>query len=167
MVRRAYLIMDVQFVLFKFLEKLTTVSAPWTSWTTVLGWPEKVNFDAATKPLIYISTPMVVNDRVINHAGGLSRFELSTIIGSWCTLESGGMYEASRISSAMIELFSNPQTIYSKQFTVTLGATTYTNTRLTTMGVRVKSITGPVEIPDPDSLDFRQEITLNCNVGGS
>jgi hypothetical protein len=165
MIREANLLGDTQSVFYTLLTKLQTSTAPWTSWLIIKGWPEARHFAEKTSSLIYVMLPKVTG--YIKQQGGLSRAKADLIIGSWTMVKSGGSGEAGIVSSSLLALFRNPQTLQGVTFTLKIGSTTYTNKKLHDFGVKVKSIVGPSELPGNDELEIRHEMTLNLEIGGS
>jgi len=149
---------DTKTCIAALLKQLATDTVPYTRWTVIEGYP---NFEVEgefTKPYLYIMLPLLSG--FYQSQGGLKTHAFESIIGFWCDNQTGGENEMGVWESRMIHLFDNPQTVHTKQFTVTLGATTYTNTTLLAMGIGIQSITGPGSDLGEDLKEFRREMTL-------
>lgn len=156
-VRSAYIIEDIQQCIYNVISKLTSTTAPWTSWTAKLGYPEADVLDQLAKPIIYIMNPVAVNEQW--QQGGLYVGFYEMTIGAWDDRKTGGPEEMNIIASALLNLFRNPSSCHAQQFNVVTDAS-YTNTTLITQGVRVDGIRGPREIATEEIKEFRFEFTL-------
>ncbi len=157
-IRRTYLIDDVQKCVFRLLRQLTGAESPWTSWNVIEGYPEDRVFEEFDKPFIYVLKPVVTG--AYRQQGGLPNYLMEMVIGMWDDRKTGGPEEINIIGSHLLELFMNPQSLYSKKFNVTLGTTSFTDTTLAAQGLRIKNIKGPKELKVKAVKEFRREFTL-------
>jgi len=156
-VRDDYIIEDIQKVLVYLFKEM--VATTWTRWGVVFGWPEQDVFEKFNKPFIYELTPQESGE-IQQQGGGHGRNFWELIIGLWDDRQTGGIEEINIMSSKLHNFLKTPQICHTQQFDVTLGDTVYTNTTLSTQGLRVQSIQGPREIFTEDIKEFRREFTL-------
>ena len=152
------IIEDLQQCIFSLVKDFTDGTAPWTSWTPVLGYPETETFEQFTKPLIYIMAPVLTDTQW--QQGGLYIGAYEGVIGAWDDRKTGGTEEINIISSRILWLFGNPNTAHATTFDVVTDAT-YTNTTLIAQGLRVEGIAGPREIATEEIKELRVEFTLS------
>ena len=156
-VRSTYIIEDVQQCIYGLLSKLTSTTAPWTSWSVVLGWPETDVFKKLEKPFIYVLDPLKID--AAWQQGGLSLGSYQILLGLWDDRKTGGTEEINIMSSRLLDLFGNPSSAHTTKFDVITDAT-YTNTTLKAQGVCIDEIRGPRNIATEDLKEFRREFTL-------
>jgi len=161
-VRRAYILEDVRECLYRAILKLTTSTAPWTSWAVTNGWPETDLMEQYTKLIIFLDAPLVP-DLKKRHAGGLPSIPISIMVGAWNDISTGGLEENNIAISHIVEQFLNPKTLNQITFNVTLGSTTYTATTLIAQGIRISNVFGPRNLDKPDSKEYRRELELVIN----
>ena len=148
---------DLQQCIYQLLKKLTTTTSPWTSWTVVLADRETMIYGEFTKPTIYV-TPPVLTDKQWQQGGkALGYYEM--IIGCWLDRKTGGPEECNIMNSRLSNLFNDPQTVHTTQFTVTTDAENV-DTTLIDEGVRVEGLIGPRSIPVEDRKEIRTESTI-------
>ena len=155
--RAGYEIDDIQSLIYAVFNKYTTDTAPWTSWTVKRGFPEEAYFDKQSKPFIYIDTPVLVARNYSQGGQGVGNYEL--IVGCWDHRDHGGIEEVNIMTGHILDKINNTKALHSKEFDITLGATTYSSTTLTAQGVAVLSGVGPRNLSEAPK-DFRHELTL-------
>ena len=157
-VAAAYRTNDIQLCIYELIDYLTENTAPWTSWTAVLGWPETEVFKDKDA-FIYVLEPIKGGE--IRQQGGLLLHRFELLFGGWVTKKDGGPEEINIMASAILNFFENPQTVHQQTFTVTLtDGTTQTDTTLVDEGIRVEDITGGRWIDTEDVKEYRKEYTL-------
>ncbi|HOZ01916.1 MAG TPA: hypothetical protein PLG20_08865 [Candidatus Syntrophosphaera sp.] len=162
-IRRKYSVSDVQKVIYALLAKLTSATAPWSSWQVVYGYPEAEHF-TFPKLLLYVDTP--IKTGTLAHQGGRPAVTMEIILGCWNSggdEGSGGVEECDIAAGHILDLFGDVD-VYNTQFTVTLGTATYTNKTLYEHGIIVTGSTGPRNIPVEDPLEYRREVTISLIV---
>jgi len=159
-VRAGYIINDIQVVLFRLLSQYVSDTAPWTSWSCIMGWPESETFEVATKPFIYVMEPKLADTREQFGSGLTSQNLWEVIIGVWDHRQHGGPEEINIMCSQLRNLFTTSG-VYTKTFNVTLGSTVATATTIKAQGLRIKYIAGPRDLSESsDVKDFRAEMNL-------
>lgn len=148
---------DLQQCIYQLLKKLSTTTAPWTSWSIVLSDAEGSQYGEFTKPFIYVNPP-VLTDK-LSQQGGRSLGFYEMIIGCWVDRKTGGLEELNIMNSRLFDLFDDSKTAHTTQFTVTTNAA-HTDTTLLAQGVRVEGILGPRSIPVEDRKESRTEVTI-------
>ena len=156
-VRETLKIRDIQDCIVEVLKKYAE-AAPWSSWTIKFGFPD-IQTTGDFGPYVYVMAPMIAGQVEMMGAGKPLNF-WTIVVGFWIVRASGGADEIQVWCSEMISKFQDIKAIHEKQFTVTLGTTTYTNTTLLSQGVHVRSITGPSFDMAEDKDEFRQEFTI-------
>lgn len=149
---------DIEMCIYELLDEMTEGSAPWTRWTAKLGYPEEDVLKNLSTPVIYTETPRFIDE--VKQQGGLGIGKYQMYMGAWDDRKTGGKKEINIISSRILNLFRNPQTVHTTTFTVILGATTYTDTDLMTMKIRIEGIQDLGEKATVDTKEFRQEYRL-------
>ena len=157
MIRSGYEIDDIQTVLVAPLKANT--SAPWTSWEVIRAWPDDLQFDKLTKPIIYVDRPAYTED--VSQQGGGAATIWECNIGLWDDNQTGGSEEIGIMQSQLLAFFRARATLHQKTFTVTLGTTTYTATKLISQGITIKSISPARTLDnDAENNNFRVEHVL-------
>lgn len=162
-IRRKYSVSDVQKVIHALITKLTSATAPWSSWQAVYGYPEGEVFNF-TKLLLYVDTP--IKTGTLAHQGGRPAITMEIIVGCWNNggdEGTGGVEECDIAAGHLLDLFGDVD-VYNTTFTVTLGSTTYTNKSLYDHGIIITGSTGPRNIPVEDPLEYRREVTVSMIV---
>ena len=159
-VRQTHIIYDLVECFYQLFSKLKTESRPWNSWTVEKKWPEQEMFTDKSAFLI-IGEPIRVGS--IDMHGGMGKAQWEMDVGMWITRKSGGDAEIKYMASALHSFFNNPNDCNTKQFTVSLGGTAYTDKTLLQMGIHINGIAGPENIPTEDLKEFRKQVTLNYN----
>jgi len=157
-IRSTHLPYDIQDCLYALVGQYVSATSPWTNWQAIRGWPESDILSAESKNYIYILDAQQAG--TFGHQGGKSRNIWEVVIGFWVTRDKGGADEMAIWVGQMFDKFQNPQEIHTKQFTVTLGTTTYTNTTLTAMGIAIRDIRGPSSEMGENLKEFRREMIL-------
>jgi len=159
-IRETHILDDIQQSIYGMLNKLTTTTSPWTSWKVIIGFPEEEIFDQFDKPIIYVMSPIQVSKIQQQGQSGVNR-RWRVKIGTWLDRKHGGTEELNIIGSKLMSLFEDPRTAcVTTTFNITLGATTYTNTYLTQLGIGVDGIDGPNQVFVYDEKEFRYEFEL-------
>jgi len=120
-------------------------------------------FKELTNKTIYILRPKPQGQLDVNHFGGLKKRGLIMTVGFWLNDIHGGDEELQVLESAFYNTFENPQTLYSKTFTVELGGVTYSNKTLSWFGITVLNLGPFQEIPDTIN-NYRAEIEIEFTV---
>lgn len=171
MIRNDHFFEDIRKILLAFFN---AQSAPATSWTFILDYPDKHFFHKWAKPFIWLEniTPTGRMESQYNFhstsvVGGSTYknyvylMEMELRIGAWLAEKHGGMEEINIIRSWLVNLFNPPlPKLPSTTFNVTLGATTYTGTTLYAQGIRQISFFGDNDVPTEDIKEFRREVNL-------
>lgn len=155
-VRANTILEDCQRCIHGLISKLCSTTAPWTSWTAILGYPESDVWEL-TAAVIYVETPYKI--AISRQQGGLGLGTYGVPLGAWDNRKTGGTEEMNIISSRILNLFETPAT-FNTQFTIVIGGTTYTNTTLYAQGIGISDISGARRIETEDSKEFRNEFTL-------
>jgi len=156
-VRTDYIIEDCQKCFHTLISTLTGSTSPWTRWTAVLGYPETDMFTDFKKPLIYTMSPMQVDKQW--QQGGLCIGFYEYIQGLWDDRKTGGVEEINIMSSNVLSLFQNPQSVGTTTFDITLDEA-YEDTTLMAQGISVMNIIGPREIATENPKEFRREFSV-------
>lgn len=158
MLRDGYQVEDILRCIKAVIDSKVSATAPWTSWTTVLEYPESTVFELLSKPFIYIESPALT--RSIPQQGGIPGSEWEMILGAWDDRKTGGPEEINIIGSQILKLFRDPQTLHTATFTLALGGTTYTSKTLLYHGIQVIDIRGPQKMFTEEDKEFRIEFIL-------
>lgn len=159
--RDTHLIDDIQQCLYALLNTMAGSTSPWTSWVIKIGFPEEEVLEQFDKPIIYIMEPVQL-DRLRQQGGSAPTRYWRVTIGVWLERIHGGTEELNIIGSRIMKFFEDSKvSCVDTTFNVTLGATTYTATNLTTMGIFVDGIDGDrARFDFIDEKDFRREWDL-------
>lgn len=158
--RSTHIIDDIELSIYSLLYELSTSTSPWTDWTIKRGFPEEEVLDQFDEPIIYVMQPIQVGKVQQQGQSAVNRRWRMTI-GAWLDRKHGGTEELNIIGSRLMSLFEDPRTAcVLTTFDITLGATAYTDTNLTALGIFVDGIEGPEPIYAPDEKEFRDEFKL-------
>jgi len=158
-VRQNTIVTDIWKCVHALLKKYCDNTAPWSSWDCIKGYPEEERFADFTKPFIYTEDPFPVGDVYMQQGASKGKRLYSIIIGAWDDRKTGGIEEITIMTSRISDLFSDPYTVHTATFDVTL-ATAISDTTLKAQGIRVDAIGGPRKIEIENQKEFRREFEL-------
>ena len=158
-VRQNTIVTDIWKCVYALLNKLCSTTAPWSSWDCIKGYPEADRFADFTKPFVYIEDPMPLSDVYFQQGASKAKRQYSIMVGAWDDRKTGGIEEITIMTSRISDLFSDPYTVHTATFDVTL-ATAYSDTTLKAQGISVDGIGGPRKIETENQKEFRREFEL-------
>jgi hypothetical protein len=159
-VRAKFETIDLWRCIIKMLKAHIAADEDWYDCNVYMSFPDTTEHDTS-KPIIYIEQPQKYNE--IIHQGGAAKNQYSIRIGVWVDKDNGWLISLGAIVSLLTDFFNKPATIHAVQFTVQMGATTYTDTTLRTQNISILGLTNPIDINYANN-EARKEVSLLVDV---
>jgi hypothetical protein len=149
---------DTQAILVAFLKSL---GSPWSGYDILKSFPNIEQGEELNRPIIYIQPPFYIEAAILAQGSSNHKGRWRVDIGIWNDEKTGGKAENSIICSELNNLLLTSPTVYTSQFTVTLGTDTYTNKTLKYFGIAIDKISNMQDLSDPSAMDFRTEMSAD------